>query len=68
MSSEQSSKEYESRKAAMQAACRPDLQPTVSAASPIFMGDFVIVMGASGLAELHNVASIENMMSSSVRN
>ena len=63
VSSAQSSKQYDVLKAAMQAACRPDLHPTLSAASPIFMGDFVIAVGASGFAELHNVASIENMMS-----
>ena len=64
VSSSQTEKEYEVRKAAMHAACRPDLHPTIIAASPIFMGDFVIVLQTSGHGvELYNVVNIENMKS-----
>ena len=63
-SSAQSEKEYEQRKAAMHAACRIDPNPTIIAASPIFMGEFVLALNEScSGVDLYCVASIVHMKS-----
>ena len=64
VSTEQSEAEYSQRKASLQEAMRPDLHPTIDSNSPIFLGEYVLVLNqqATGV-DLFNVATIPNMCS-----